>query len=67
MPLEDLKHIRPSTDRTERDMRAVKFRVGQIEQSLLHHQQTLNHHSQRFDQLDDRLSMMEKRLGLVDA
>ena len=58
--LELLRHIRASTDRMENDIGDLKFRVGQVEQ-------TLTHHTRRFDRMDDRLLMIEKRLGLVDA
>lgn len=58
--LELLRHIRASTDRMEHDIGDLKFRIGQVEQ-------TLSHHTRRFDRVDDRLLMIEKRLGLVDA
>lgn len=58
--LELLRHIRASTDRMENDIADLKFRVGQVEQ-------TLTHHTRRFDRMDDRLLMIEKRLNLVDA
>ena len=44
----------------EHDIKDLKFRVGQIEQ-------TLAHHSSRFDRVEARLEQIEKRLGLVDA
>lgn len=58
--LEHLRAIRGSVERTEYDIKDLKFRVGQIEQTLVHH--TL-----RFDRLETRLDLIEKRLGLVDA
>lgn len=41
--LEHLRAIRGSVERTEYDVKDLKFRVGQIEQS---------HHSLRFDRLE---------------
>ncbi len=58
--LELLRHIRASTDRTENDIRDIKFRLSQLEEKA-------QHHTGRFDRLDDRLLTLEKRLGLVDA
>lgn len=58
--LEHLRAIRGSVERTEYDIKDLKFRVGQIEQTLVHH-------SLRFDRLETRFDLIEKRLGLVDA
>jgi predicted nucleic acid-binding Zn-ribbon protein len=58
--LEHLRAIRGSQERMEHDIKDLKFRVGQIEQ-------TLAHHSSRFDRVEARLEHIEKRLGLVDA
>jgi hypothetical protein len=58
--LEHLRAIRGSVERTEYDIKDMKFRVGQVEQTLVHH-------SLRFDRLETRLERIEKRLGLVDA
>jgi predicted nucleic acid-binding Zn-ribbon protein len=58
--LEHLRAIRGSQERMEHDIKDLKFRVGQIEQ-------TLAHHSSRFDRVETRLEHIEKRLGLVDA
>jgi len=44
----------------EHDIKDLKFRVGQIEQ-------TLAHHSSRFDRIETRFEHIEKRLGLVGA
>lgn len=44
----------------EHDIKDLKFRVGQIEQTLVHH-------NSRFDRLETRLEHIEKRRGLVDA
>ena len=60
LTLEHLKHIRAATDRIENDVRDIKFRMGQVEQ-------TLTHHTGRFDRMENRLLTMERRLGLVDA
>lgn len=58
--IDHLPAIRASLERVEHDVKDLKFRVGQVEQ-------TLAHHSSRFDRVDDRLEHIEKRLGLVDA
>ena len=58
--LEHLRAIRGSQERMEHDIKDLKFRVGQIEQ-------TLAHHSSRFDRVETRLEHIEKRLGLLDA
>ncbi len=58
--LDHLRHIRGAVDRMENDIRDLKFRMGQVEQ-------TLAHHSSRFDRVDERLHTIEERLGLVDA
>jgi predicted nucleic acid-binding Zn-ribbon protein len=63
--LEHLRAIRSSQDRTEHDIRDLKFRVGQVEQTLAQHGTTLAHYSSRFDRLEDRLDRIEKRLGFV--
>jgi hypothetical protein len=67
LTLEHLKYLRTLAEQSSLDMRDVKFRLGQIEQTLLQQQQTLTHHTQRFDQIDDRLARVERRVGLVDA
>jgi septal ring factor EnvC (AmiA/AmiB activator) len=67
LTLEHLKVLRTLAEQSAHDMRDVKFRLGQIEQTFLQQQQTLTHHTQRFDQLDDRLARVERRIGLVDA
>jgi hypothetical protein len=67
LTLEHLKYIRASSDRMETAISDLKFRVGQIEETLQHQQHTLTHHTHRFDRVDDRLKIIEKRLGLVDA
>lgn len=56
--LEHLRAIRGSVERAEYDIKDVKFRVGQIEQTLVHH-------SLRFDCLKCRLYLIEKRLRLA--
>jgi predicted nucleic acid-binding Zn-ribbon protein len=58
--LDHLRAIRASQERTEHDIKDLKFRVGQIEQTLVHH-------SSRFDRIETRLDQIERRLGLVDA
>lgn len=58
--LDHLRYVRGSVDRIEHDIKDLKFRVGQVEQTLVHH-------SARFDRIDERLQTIEKRLGLVDA
>ena len=58
--LEHLRVIRGSVERMEHDIKDLKFRVGQIEQTLVHH-------NSRFDRIEERLEHIEKRLGLVDA
>ncbi len=58
--VEHLRAIRGSVERMEYDIKDLKFRTGQIEQTMVHH-------SLRFDRLEARLERIEKRLGLVDA
>lgn len=58
--LDHLRHIRATTDRIQEDMRDVKFRVGQMEGTVLQ----LVH---RMDRFDERLNRVETRLGLFDA
>jgi hypothetical protein len=53
--LEHLRAIRGSQERTEHDIKDLKFRVGQIEQTLAQHGTTLAHYSSRFDRIDARL------------
>ena len=60
LTLEYLKVIRASVERTENDMRDVKFRLGQLEETAMHH-------TRCFDRLDERLLTIEKRLGLINA
>ena len=60
MIADNLAAIRASMERTQQHIRDLKFRVGQIEQTLVHH-------NSRFDRLEERLEHIEKRLGLVDA
>ncbi len=67
MILDQLRAIRGSQERTEHDIKDLKFRVGQIEQTLAQHGTTLAHYTSRFDRIDARLDSIEKRLGLVDA
>ena len=67
LTLEHLKYLRASADRVENDIRDLKFRMGQVEQTLLQHSQALNHLTFRLDKIEDRLTTMEKRLGLIDA
>jgi hypothetical protein len=67
MILDQLRAIRGSQERTEHDIKDLKFRVGQIEQTLAQHGTTLAHYPSRFDRIDARLDSIEKRLGLVDA
>jgi hypothetical protein len=45
--LEHLRAIRGGVERTEYDIKDLKFRVGQIEQTLVHH-------SVRFDRVESR-------------
>jgi hypothetical protein len=58
--LEHLRTIRGSVERSEYDIKDLKFRIGQIAQTLVHH--TL-----RFDRLETRLERVEQRLGLVSV
>jgi archaellum component FlaC len=58
--LEHLRVIRGSVERMEHAIKDLKFRVGQIEQTLVHH-------NSRFDRIEERLEHIEKRLGFVDA
>jgi hypothetical protein len=58
--LEHLKAVRASGERVENDIRDIKFRLSQLEETALHH-------TRRFDRLDERLLTIEKRLGLLDA
>lgn len=58
--LDHLRAIRASQDYVEHDIKDLKFHVGQIEQTLVHH-------NSRFDRIEVRLDLIEKRLGLVDA
>lgn len=58
--LEHLKHLRASTERIENDVRDIKFRLSQLEDTVLHH-------TSRFDRLDDRLIRIENRLGSIEA
>ena len=58
--LEHLRHIRATTDRIQEDLRDVKFRVGQMEGTVLQ----LVH---RMDRFDERLNRVETRLGLIDT
>jgi hypothetical protein len=58
--LEHLRAIRGSQERTEHDIKDLKFRVGQIEQTLVHH-------SSHFDRIGTRLDQIEKRLAVDDA
>jgi septation ring formation regulator EzrA len=60
LTLEHLRYIRASIDRIENDVRDVKFRISQIEESSLHH-------TRRFDRVDEQLLTIERRLGLVEA
>lgn len=57
--LEHLRHIRTTTDRMQEDLRDVKFRVSQMEGTVLQ----LVH---RMDRFDERLNRVENRLGLLD-
>lgn len=57
--LEHLHHIRATADRIQEDMRDVKFRIGQVESTVLQ----LVH---RMDRFDERLNRVETRLGLLD-
>ena len=62
-----VSRIRAGQERMEHDIKDLKFRVGQIEQTLAQHGTTLAHYTSRFDRIDARLDKIEKRLGLVDA
>ena len=55
-----VSRIRAGQERMEHDIKDLKFRVGQIEKTLVHH-------SSRFDRIEIRLDHIEKRLGLVEA
>jgi hypothetical protein len=50
-----VSRIRAGQERMEHDIKDLKFRVGQIEQ-------TLAHHSSRFDGAETRLEQIEKAL-----
>lgn len=65
--IEHLRAIRADTAYIKNDIRDLKFRTGQIEQTLAQHSTLLAHHSARFDRIDERLSLIEGRHGLVDA
>lgn len=58
--LEHLKHIRRTVDVIQNDVRDLKFRIGQVEETLMHY-------TRRMDSIDDRLSRLESRLDLVEA
>lgn len=60
LALEHLRHIRAATDRIQEDLRDVKFRVGQMEGTVLQ----LVH---RMDRFDEGLNRVETRLGLLDT
>ena len=62
-----VSRIRAGQERTEHDIKDLKFCVGQIEQTLAQHGTPLAHYTSRFDRIDGRLDSIEKRLGLVDA
>ena len=64
--IERLRAIRGSQDRMEHDIRDLKFRVGQVEQTLAQHGTLLAHYSTRCDRIDGRLELIDKRLGLVE-
>ncbi len=47
-------------DQMTHDIHDVKFRLSQMEETMLHH-------GRRFDRLDERLARIENRLNLVEA
>lgn len=60
LTLEHLRYIRASVDRIENDVRDMKFRISQLEETSLHH-------TRRFDRVGEQLTTIERRLGLVEA
>lgn len=58
--LEHLRSIRAGMDQLTHDIHDVKFRLSQMEETMLHH-------GRRFDRLDERLARIESRLNLVEA
>ena len=55
-----LKAIRDDLQHIKHDVSDLKFRVGQVEETLVHH-------TQRSDRIDERLARIEARLELVEA
>lgn len=64
---EFLRRIDNKIDRVENDIRDIKFRVGQIEGTLVHHTGQLAYHTSQFDRLTEDIAVIKKRLDLVDA
>lgn len=58
--LEHLRWMRGALTGLQEDMRDVKFRIGQVEENVMH----LTH---RIDRLDERMGRIERRLDLVEA
>ncbi len=57
---EILKRIHASQERVENDIRDVKFRITQVEETMLHH-------TKQFDNMSESIARIETRLDLVDA
>lgn len=60
LALQHLRPIRAGMDQLTHDIHDVKFRLSQIEETMLHH-------GRRFDRLDERLARIENRLNLVET
>lgn len=65
--LEQLKHIRATTDAMALDIIDIKSRVSGLELQMGQVQVTLAGQSQRIDRLEERIARIERRLDLVEA
>lgn len=65
--LEQLKHIRATTDAMALDIIDIKSRVTGLELQMGQVQVTLAGQSQRIDRLEERIARIERRLELVEA
>jgi hypothetical protein len=70
--LEHLKRFQSGQERIERDLRDMKFRIGQLDASVAairadqaHASGDLAHRQLAFDSLADRVDRIEKRLELI--
>jgi predicted nucleic acid-binding Zn-ribbon protein len=64
---EYLRRIDKKLDTINHDIRDMKFRLGQVENTLAQHTAQLAYHTSQFDRVSADLDTIKNRLDLVSA